>query len=66
MVDIEIEHALKEWENGTKTHKVAFGEDIMKQRLDFLFYLVLIFIDIYSSYDHHLGNWKRMAFNTPT
>jgi hypothetical protein len=25
----------------------------------------LIFIDIYSSYAHHMGNWKRMANKAP-
>jgi hypothetical protein len=29
---MKIEHALKEWENGKKAHKVAFSEESAKQR----------------------------------
>jgi len=37
MFIVKIEHALKEWENGKKAHKIAFAEDIAKHRLDFFF-----------------------------
>jgi hypothetical protein len=36
IIDWKIEHALKEWENGKKAHKVGFVEDIAKHRFDFL------------------------------
>jgi hypothetical protein len=32
MFSVEIEHALKEWENGKKAHKMAFSEDNAKHR----------------------------------
>ena len=65
MFTIKIEHALKEWENGKKAHKVAYAEDIAKHRWIFFYVYRLIFIDIYSSYAHHMGNWKRMANKAP-
>jgi hypothetical protein len=40
MFSLEIEHALKEWENGKKAHKVAFSEDNAKIRFYFLLFSV--------------------------
>ena len=44
----KIEHALNEWENGQKAHKVPFAEDNAKHRFNFMFlsidYTLLIFI----------------------
>jgi len=48
MMNAKIEHALKEWENGKKAHKIPFAEDLAKTRFDFQLYLIyniyLIFI----------------------
>jgi len=66
MFSVEIEHALKEWENGKKAHKVVFLEDNAKLRFDFLLSPVQeILIDIYFSYMHHMGNWKRVSAQAP-
>ena len=66
MFSVKIEHALKEWENGKKAHKVVFSEDNANRR----FYVLLssvqkIFVDIYFSYTHHMGNWKRVSEKAP-
>jgi hypothetical protein len=66
MFSIKIEHALKEWENGKKAHKVAFSEDSAKQRFGIqLPSSIKILINVHFSYAHHLGNWKRMSMKAP-
>ena len=49
MFSLEIEHALKEWENGKKAHKVAFLEDNVKIRFYFLLFPVQKYLLIFIS-----------------
>ena len=66
MFSVEIEHALKEWENGKKAHKVAFSEDNAKHRFYSLLSAVQeILIDIYFRYEHHMGNWRMVSSKAP-
>jgi len=45
---------------------VAFSEDNAKTRFYFvLFPVQAILIDIYFSYAHHMGNWKRLSAQAP-